>query len=83
MGCACFTSKQIGDIYAKFSDKMDDKVRKLPWYKKMALKLSDAFLFVVLLNSIPLMFLYVTNELSKGNDMLSLSDFFKLGFDGE
>ena len=83
MGCACFTSKQIGDIYAKFADKMDDKVRKLPWYRKVVLKLSDAFLFVVLLNSIPLMFLYVTNELSKGNDMLSLSDFFKLGFDGE
>lgn len=81
MGCACFTSKQIGEIYAKYSDKMDEKERKLSFFKKMLLKLSDAGVFVVLVNSIPLMFLYVSLELLKGNNMMSLSDFFNLTAD--
>lgn len=83
MGCNCFTTKQIDEIYSKFSLKMDDRKSKQTLLSRIFWKFFDFLALIVLVNSIPLITLYIAGEVSRGNRYIRLSDFFKITYNAE
>lgn len=77
MACNCATNEQLNEIYKKFGTKIRvSKSDSLAFRVKAFM--TNTFALTTLITTAPILVFYITFNYARGNNKISLADFFGL-----